>query len=116
MCMGGCVRVDVVSQVTRNKLFTLQYNRNSLYAQLSLSSLKSKEVLDAAYNTNVCIAYVHLYRLSGLVVMLAKASTSRVFWTLTCEFGRQYVICRPCRHVSIVVYAHTYHTSMHTDE
>ena len=45
MCMGGCVRVNVVSQVTRNKLFTLQYNRNSLYAQLSLSSLKKHLML-----------------------------------------------------------------------
>ena len=82
------------------KLYTVQYLGNridgypvryinvpvNVLKKAAAETIKSKEVLDAAYN--VCIVYVHVYRVSGLVVMLAKASTSRVFWTSTREFDQ----------------------------
>ena len=82
------------------KLYTVQYLGNridgypvryinvpvNVLKKAAAETIKSKEVLDAAYN--VCTAYVHVYRVFGLVVMLAKVSTSRVFWTSTREFDQ----------------------------
>ena len=36
-------------------------------------AIKYKEVLDAAYNTNVCIAYVHLRIIGCLVCDVGKS-------------------------------------------
>ena len=82
------------------KLYTVQYLGNRIdgypvryinvpidvLKKAAAETIKSKEVLDTTHST-VCIVYVHLCRVSGLVVMLVKVSTSRVFWTSTREFG-----------------------------